>query len=130
MDIISHIIFAHLLSGERNISIPLILGAVAPDVDRFYMYLKGKFRGAKSRTFVQELPFLSLLILFGIIIEQPLFSLGVISHIFLDFITGETKPFYPFTKETVNFNFPIKYKIILGGIIWVIGAVYIADLTF
>ncbi len=130
MDIVSHIVFAHILSGQQDLSLPLILGAAVPDIDRLYMYLKGKFRGASSRTFIQELPFLSLLILIGIVIDQPLFSLGVISHIFLDFVTGETKPFYPFCRETVNFNLPIKYKIVLGGIIWGIGAVYMAGLTF
>ncbi len=130
MDIVSHIVFAHILSGQKDLSLPLLIGATIPDVDRFYMYLKGKFRGANSRTFFQELPFLSFLILFGIIINQPLFSLGVISHIFLDFITGETKPFYPFSEKIVDFNLSIKYKIILGAVIWGIGVVYIADLTF
>lgn len=125
VDIISHIIFAFLIAKQKAFSFPLFLGAVLPDLDRLYSYSRGKYRGAKSRTLLQELPFLSLLITIGVLIGQPLFSLGITSHFLLDFLLGETLPFSPFFKKNVDFNIPIRFKVIIGGIIWVIGAVYI-----
>lgn len=49
------------------------------------------------------------------------FALGLILHIFLDFLTGETKSFSPFSNLTANFNWPMRAKLVLGGIIWGIG---------
>ena len=124
MDIISHILFAFLLAGQKELSLPLLLGAVLPDIDRLYSYPTGNYRGAKSRTLFQELPFLSLLMIIGILIGETLFALGIISHFLLDFLTGETQIFYPFYIKPVNFNLSISFKIIVGVIVWVIGLAY------
>ena len=127
-DIISHIFFAFLFARQKTLSIPLIVGAIFPDLDRLYSYPKGIYQGAKSRTFFQELPFLSIVMAVGLLINQPLFSVGIISHFLLDFLTGETHPFYPLSKKKVNFNLPLHLKILVGVILWVIGVVYIQGL--
>ena len=123
MDIISHILFGILFS--REISLWVIFGTIFPDLDRFYSYPKKNFFKYKSRTWWHELPFLSLVMLVGIMLNLYPFVLGIISHIFLDFTTGSTRPFYPLNKKIVDFNLSRKNKIILGGIIWVIGLVSI-----
>jgi hypothetical protein len=127
MDIISHVLFAFLLARQKELSLPLLLGAVLPDIDRFYSYPMRNYRGAKSRTFFQELPFLSLMLIIGILIGEPLFSLGIISHFLLDFLVGESRVFYPFYKKPVNFNLPLRFKVLIGGIIWAIGLAYMVS---
>jgi membrane-bound metal-dependent hydrolase YbcI (DUF457 family) len=119
MDLISHIIFAYILNFG-NFDFWLFLGAMLPDLDKFVTYRKGYFGGYRSRTLFTELPFASILIIISNFIN-PLFTLGLISHYILDFITGETRPFYPFIKNVVNFNLKLKYKVLVGVIIWSIG---------
>ena len=121
MDIISHILFAHIVYGKQVFSLEMAIGAVFQDLDRIYSYSRKRFFGAKSRTFFHELPFISAVILIAWILNFKLFVLGVISHVILDFITGHTKPFYPFYSKDVNFNLPLKAKLLLGVVIWVIG---------
>ena len=125
MDLISHIIFGIIFS--KNLSLLAIFGAVFPDLDRLYSYPKKRFFSYSSRTWWHELPFLSFVMLIGIVLGLYPFVLGVVSHIFLDFVTGSTRPFYPFSKKIIDFNLSKKVKIVLGGIIWVIGAVFIAN---
>lgn len=124
MDFISHIFFSIIFLKE--ISWFGIFGAIFPDLDRFYSYLfKRKFFGHESRTWFHDLPFLSIIILFGILLKIYPLVLGIISHIFLDFVVGATRPFYPFNKKVVDNNLSFKQKIILGGIIWAIGLAFI-----
>ena len=125
MDIFSHIFFGILFA--KDISLWVVFGSIFPDLDRFYSYSKGKFFKYKSRTWWHELPFLSIVILIGLILKIYPFVLGIISHIFLDFITGSTRTFYPIIKEVIDFNLSKKNKILLGVIIWVIGIVFIAS---
>ncbi|MDI6806389.1 MAG: zinc dependent phospholipase C family protein [Candidatus Aenigmarchaeota archaeon] len=123
MDIISHIIFACILNfGSLNGW--LILGSVLPDFDKFITYRKKQFKGYRSRTLFAELPFTSILIFLSVFIN-PSFTLGLISHYILDFISGETRPFYPFLKNVVDFNLKLKQKILVGVIIWLIGGILV-----
>jgi membrane-bound metal-dependent hydrolase YbcI (DUF457 family) len=119
MDLISHIIFAYILNFGK-FDIWLVLGSMVPDLDKFVTYRKRYFGGYKSRTLFTELPFASIFIIISILIN-PFFTLGLISHYILDFLIGETRPFYPFFKNVVNFNLKLKYKILVGLIIWLIG---------
>ncbi len=119
MDPISHIAFVYIL-GLRNISVLSILGAVAPDIDKIVTYARRKFRGHESRTIVHELPLAALLVSISILINNGL-CLGLISHYFLDFILGESKPFYPFFGNIVDFNLELKYKIGIGVALWLTG---------
>lgn len=119
MDLISHIIFAYILNFG-NFNIWLFFGSIVPDLDKFITYPKKQFKGYRSRTLFAELPFSSILIAFSILIS-PAFTLGLISHYVLDFLTGETRPFYPFFKNVVNFNLKLRHKILVGGLIWLIG---------
>lgn len=125
MDLISHILFSFIFT--KSLSIWCILGSVFPDLDRIYSYMKLKFFGHESRTWWHELPFLSVVIFVAFVSGFYLFALGIISHIFLDFVTGSTRPFYPFSKKIINFNLPLKIKILFGAIIWVIGLIYIRN---
>lgn len=50
---------------------------------------------------------------------------GIMAHFFLDFVTGETEPFSPFSRKRIDFNLSIPKKIILGGIIWVYFLVFL-----
>ncbi len=118
MDLITHAFFAIILYGK--IDIFLIIGSFFPDLDKIFTYTKKHFRGAESRTPFTELIIMPLIAIVGYFIS-PAFSFGIISHILLDFITGETKPFSPFSDEKVNFNWGLKTKVIIGGTIWTLG---------
>lgn len=119
MDPISHIAFVYIL-GLRNISVLSILGAVAPDIDKIFTYAHRKFRGHESRTIVHELPLAALFVSISILINSEL-CLGLISHYVLDFILGESRPFYPFFGNIVDFNLEWKYKIGIGATLWLTG---------
>ncbi|MEM5773120.1 MAG: hypothetical protein QXL86_02740 [Candidatus Aenigmatarchaeota archaeon] len=93
-----------------------------PDIDKLFTYSKKKFKGHESRTMFSEIPVGSIIIFFSIFINKDL-TLGLISHYLIDYLVGETKPFYPFFKNIVDFNLKFKYKIILGVILWTIGGV-------
>ena len=125
MDTLSHIFFVHLLTSSR-FSWGLVVGSILPDLDKVYTFLiKKKFRKAESRTLFQELPFLS--VLSGLFVALGLFEIaqGILAHFVLDFMTGETRPFSPFSDKIINFNLSIPGKIILGGVIW---ALYLTSL--
>lgn len=126
MDIISHAIFGILFA--KQVSLQAVIGAVFPDIDRLYTYPKGRYFKHTSRTWWHELPFLSVVITAGFFLGFPLFSLGVLSHIFLDFLTGSTRPFHPFSGRHIDFNLPRTVKVVLGAAIWAIGA-YCIGLT-
>ena len=125
MDLISHVLFAHLITGSTKISYELVIGSVFQDLDRLYSYPKKRMQRAESRTFFHELPFISLVILWAVVSGHILFVYGVISHIFLDFVTGHTRPFYPIVRDDIDFNLPFRAKIFLGVVIWVIGVITI-----
>ena len=114
MDLISHIFFGLILYG--GVDPFLILGTILPDFDKVWTYPKKRIRGSESRTIVTELPIMPLVAIGGYFIS-PAFTLGVISHMFLDFITGETRPFTPLVKDKVSFNWKLRYKIIIAAII-------------
>ena len=99
----------------------MILGALLPDLDHIWTYIKRNFRGADSRTWFHELPVAGMLAV-GAVFVWPDFGLGLIAHIFLDFVTGETRPFAPFSKLKVDFNWSVRVKMVIGGILWAIGA--------
>ncbi|MEE9406290.1 MAG: metal-dependent hydrolase [Candidatus Aenigmarchaeota archaeon] len=124
MDIISHAVFGILFA--KQVSLQAIIGAVFPDLDRLYTYPKGKYFKHGSRTWFHELPFLSIVMAAAFFLGFPLFSLGLLSHIFLDFVTGSTRPFYPLSDKHIDFNLNRKTKIALGAAIWAIGAYYIS----
>lgn len=124
MDLISHGFFALLL--YQRLDFWLILGSILPDIDKVYTYPKKRFRGASSHTALGELPFGSVLLLASLILSlfYPfLYSLtfGILTHILLDFITGETRPFRPFVTERVDFNWSVKKKIMIGAVLWGLG---------
>ena len=123
MDLFSHIFFSIMFF--KKVFYLAIFGAIFPDLDRLYSYPKKRFFLYGSRTWWHELPFLSSVMLIGLVFRLYPFVLGIISHIFLDFVTGSTRPFYPFSEKVVDFNLSKKAKIILGGIIWAIGLVFI-----
>jgi len=116
MDPISHIAFVYIIA-MGNIDIWSVLGAVVLDIDKIYAYSHGKFRGHESRTILHELPIAALLVGISILINNG-FCLGLISHYFLDFILGESKPFHPFFENVVDFNLELKYKIGIGAGLW------------
>ena len=133
MDLISHVFFGMLLYGRFDIWV--VVGAVLPDIDKVYTYPKKIFRGAYSHTFIGELPtgvlIVLMLQLMGFV--NPLFfsvGFGYMSHILLDFITGETVPFRPFVKERVNYNWSPKKKIVIGAAFWIAGAALYGDVIW
>jgi membrane-bound metal-dependent hydrolase YbcI (DUF457 family) len=126
MDLISHILFGIIL--YQAVDPFLILGTVLPDVDKAWTYPKRRIRGANSRTVLTELPLMPLIAIAGFFFS-PAFSLGVVSHLVLDFITGETRPFNPFSTETVDFNWSLKTKLVLAGVLWTSGIYLIASGT-
>lgn len=139
MDLITHAFFALMLAKVLGYTLTelkvegalqLLFGAALPDVDRLYSYPRKKFGGYVSRTFVQEFPFMSCLLAVACLLSTLnfstfLFILGLISHIFLDFVTGSTRPFYPLFKRPVNFNLKLKHKILVGALTWAIGLIYL-----
>jgi membrane-bound metal-dependent hydrolase YbcI (DUF457 family) len=124
MDIISHAVIGILFAKQA--SLQAIIGAVFPDLDRLYTYPKGKYFRHDSRTWFHELPFLSIVASAAFILGFWPFAMGLLSHIFLDFITGSTRPLYPLSKRHIDFNLSRKAKIALGAAIWAIGAYYIS----
>ncbi len=127
MDLISHLFFALLL--YQRFDIWLFIGAVIPDIDKIYTYPKKRFRGAGSHTALGELPFGAILLLASasLSIFYPFLTsltFGMLTHMLLDFITGETGPFRPFATERVDFNWPIKAKIIIGIFLWGAGLAF------
>jgi len=118
MDPITHVLFSAILFNKLDPA--LVFGSVLPDLDHIYSYLKGNLRSYRSRTPLHELPALSFLIAISSFLN-PSLSLGLISHAVLDFITGDTRPFYPFHKGVVRFNLPAKLKVLLAVIVWAIG---------
>lgn len=124
MDLISHLFFAMIL--YHKIDFWLLLGSVLPDIDKIYTYPKKRFRGASSHTALGELPFGFILLMASFVftlIYPAAFALtfGILTHVLLDFITGETRPFRPFVTERVDFNWSIKKKIIIGACMWGLG---------
>ena len=134
MDLISHAVFAMVLGGHFDVW--LVAGALLPDIDKLYTYPKKGFRGAGSHTALGELPLGLLLVLVvetGAVIAPgfgaalgPL-GLGILSHLLLDFLTGETGPFRPFLRERVGLAWGLKVKIVLGAVIWIIGGVLFGE---
>ncbi|GEM_PF-5741003 len=124
MDIISHAIFGIFFA--KQVSLQAVIGGVLPDLDRLYTYPKGKYFRHESRTWFHELPFLSVVMAAGFLLGFPLFSLGVLSHVFLDFVTGSTRPLYPLSRKHIDFNLPKKAKVALGATIWATGLYYIS----
>ena len=125
MDIVSHGILGILFAKE--VSLLAVAGGLFPDIDKLYTLAKGRYRREDSRTWFQEPPFLSFVVVAGFLLGIPAFSLGVISHYFIDFITGSTRPFNPFNKKVIDFNLSIPQKIALGAVIWFIGAAVFMD---
>ncbi len=123
MDLVSHIVFACLLNFGR-VDFWLILGSILPDFDKVFTYPKRKFRGCESRTFFTELPMAAILIPVSFFFPHT-FTIGLVSHYLLDFLTGETRPFNPFVRTVVDFELPLRYKALLGCIMWVIGGVLV-----
>lgn len=119
MDIISHLVFAVLLNGGVP-DILLLLGAVFPDLDKAVTYPKRHFLTHLSRTLFTELPLESIIIAISIVFI-PQFTLGLISHYILDYLSGETKPFHPFFGNIVSFQPSMKVKLLVGAIFWIIG---------
>ncbi len=134
MDLISHAIFAMVLGGHFDVW--LVVGSALPDVDKIYTYPKKLFRGAGSHTALGELPLGLLMVLlletgavlapgFGAILG-PL-GLGILSHLLLDFLTGETGPFRPFLGERVGLRWTLRVKVVLGVVIWIIGGILFGE---
>ncbi len=121
MDFVSHVILAHFMTGTLIFSKELTFGSLFPDLDKVYVYAKRKFRRAESRTWFHELPFLSLVVLIASLTHHHLFACGVITHIFLDFVTGETRPFYPFIEKKVDYNLSLKIKAVMSVMVWASG---------
>jgi hypothetical protein len=121
MDLLSHIVLAALLAHGR-MSWWLILGAILPDFDKILTYPRGYMTTHRARTAWAELPLSSLLILMALPIHTHL-VLGMVSHHILDYLVGETRPFYPFFKSVVSFNLRLRYKALLAVILWFIGGV-------
>ena len=121
MDFVSHVFFAHFLAWKFEFSKELALGSLFPDIDRVYAYLNQKFRKAESRTWIQELPFLSIVVFVSLMSGHNYFAVGVVSHVFLDFVTGETRPFYPFIENKIDYNRSLRTKALMSVIIWVFG---------
>lgn len=127
MDLISHLFFSLLL--YQRFDVWLLIGSILPDIDKIYTYPKKRFRGASSHTALGELPFGTTLLLASRLLSilYPLLTaltFGILTHILLDFITGETRPFRPFVTERVDFNWPIKAKIIIGMFLWGMGLIF------
>ncbi len=133
MDIISHVFFALMLNQYFDWWVAL--GSVLPDLDKLYTYPKKRFFRSESHTFAGEIPFSVLFVLIFSLLSlyfgQHLFSLafGYMSHILLDFLVGETKPFRPFLKDKVDFNLSLRRKAVVGIVVWVSGLyVYGSDI--
>ncbi|MBI2676250.1 MAG: metal-dependent hydrolase [Candidatus Aenigmarchaeota archaeon] len=125
MDLISHALFALILNQRFDLWV--IVGSLLPDMDKLYTYPKKRFFRSESHTFIGEIPFASMFV-FALSFLSPYFgpylfsmAFGYMSHILLDFLAGETKPFRPFLKDKVDFNLGMKGKLALGAAIWLIG---------
>lgn len=121
MDIVSHVVFAWLLNGGE-MTFWLLLGSMAPDFDKIFTYTKRNFRGYRSRTSWTELPVAALLIA-GSVFVHPHLTLGLISHYVLDFLVGQSRPFHPLVGNMVDFNLPLKHKMVIGAVLWMVGGV-------
>ncbi len=125
MDLVTHIFFALMLSQRFDLWV--VLGSILPDMDKLYTYPKKRFFRSESHTFIGEIPssvfFVLVFSFLSLYFGRHLFSLafGYMSHILLDFLVGETKPFRPFLRDKVDFNLDMKGKLVLGASIWLLG---------
>lgn len=119
MDPVTHVFFTIILRLGQ-IDPWFVLGSILLDVDKLFTYSKGHLRGYKSRTAFHELPFASLFLLIASVINMNL-CFGMISHLLLDFVVGETRPFFPFKNDIIDYNLELKYKFVVGAVIWLVG---------
>ena len=146
MNPLTHFLFAYFLSdvliGNSDQYLPvLFVSSTFIDLDHIF-YLFKNFRevlrtrrfGSGGRTRIHELYGLSLfsMVLSVIYLVYPkilvrFFIVGVMSHYFLDFISGYFRPFYPFSGTEVflgvipddfRVHVEVLITIILGGYFW------------
>lgn len=126
MQLPSHILLSYVVysavAPEPNIYlVPFLVASIFVDMDHVPVYLINKSRstkicGASWRTRFHELygaTFFSLIIILVWLFNQTLaqiLAIGIIMHYIIDFLTGETRPFFPYSNEKIQIFF-IKNKI-------------------
>ncbi len=150
MNTLFHFLFSYIIIelGYGNASqylVPIFIASTILDLDHIpYFFIQNKNLlknglGERSRTFIQELLGLLLisaviLVLFFFVADKMLLKVVYVSfilHYAVDFATGKTRPFLPFSKEVLVSPFisqePLKkvlfeiiMTIIAGVLFWLL----------
>lgn len=137
---IAYIVYKLVFKDSNEYLIPFLIATVFIDLDHIFVLKANKEKlkslkpmGALSRTRLHELyglVFFSTIFLLLYFVDSLLakvLSLGLILHYILDFLTGETRPFYPYSDEKIQIFFTKnrKGRIILEVILFLSLAIFL-----
>lgn len=121
--VISYVAYALLAGKENNVNFyPFLFSATILDLDHIIAYKLNKDKGVISigalrRTRMHEL---YGLIVFSIIVLiiwffnktlAQILGLGMLMHYSIDFVFGESRPFYPYSNEKIQIFFTNNKKL-------------------
>lgn len=119
--LLSYAVCSAIIPEANSYLIPLVISAIFLDLDHIPAYLINKknnnVSGALWRTRLHELygvMLFSFIIIFVWFFNKTfaqVISIGIILHYIIDFLTGETRPFYPYSNE--KFRIFSKNKILM-----------------
>lgn len=126
MQIPSHILLSYAVCSAvvpeiNTYLVPFLIASTIVDIDHVPAYIlnkskHAKIRGVLWRTRLHELygaTFFSFAVIIVWLLNQKLaqiLAVSIIMHYIIDFLTGETRPFFPYSSEKIQIFF-IKNKI-------------------
>jgi len=117
---LSYLVYTSITPTPNLYLVPFLIASVALDLDHIPAYIMNKKKyhkvaGTLWRTRLHELyglilfSFIILIVWFFNHLLAQILAVGIIMHYIIDFLTGETRPFYPYSKEKIQIFF-IKNK--------------------
>ena len=133
---VSYVVYI-LSFGQTKYLVPFLIASVIVDIDHIIPWLrKGKnekYSGALWRTRLHELyglVILSMIIMalwfFNPLLAKVLF-LGILMHYSIDFLAGETRPFYPYsdTKVQIFFKETFWKRVVIETVLMAVAIAYV-----
>ncbi len=119
--LLSYAVYSAVAPEANAYLVPFLISSIVVDIDHVPAYLLNKPKhtkicGALWRTRLHELygaTFFSFVIILVWLFNQTLaqiLAVGIIMHYIIDFLTGETRPFFPYSNEKIQIFF-VKSKI-------------------
>lgn len=133
---VSYVVYI-LSFGQTKYLVPFLIASVIVDIDHIIPWLrKGKdekYSGALWRTRLHELYGMVIfsLIIMALWFFSPLLAkilwLGIIMHYSIDFLTGETRPLYPYSDTKVQIFFKENFwkRVVIETVLMAVTIAYV-----